>query len=54
METLKNQFIVEINVLNVNRREERVFGGFLRVFKVVFGGGFWYTVSPLSTLTIIG
>ena len=30
METLKNQFIVEVNVLNVNRREGRVFGGFLR------------------------
>jgi len=36
METLKKQFIVEINVLNVNRRE----GGFLVGLKVVFEGGF--------------
>jgi hypothetical protein len=35
METLKKQFNVEINVLNVNRREGRVFGGFLRVFEGV-------------------
>ena len=35
METLKKQFNVEINVLNVNRGE----GGFLRVFKVGVEGG---------------
>jgi len=29
METLKKQFNVEINVLNVNRGEGRVFGGLL-------------------------
>ena len=40
METLKKQFNVEINVLNVNRGEGRVFGGFLRVFEGVFEGGF--------------
>jgi hypothetical protein len=40
METLKKQFIVEINVLNVNRREGRVFGGLLRVFEGGFEGGF--------------
>jgi len=41
METLINQFNVEINVLNVNRREERVFKG----FKVAFGGEFVYCVA---------
>ena len=45
METLKKQFNVEINVLNVNRGE----GGFLRVFKVGveggFGGEFVYCVA---------
>ena len=47
METLKKQFNVEINVLNVNRRE----GGFLRVFEGGFEGGFGmillYIISPL-------
>jgi hypothetical protein len=34
METLTNQFNVEINVLNVNRGKGRVFGGILRWFLV--------------------
>ena len=41
METLIKQFNVEINVLNVNRRE----GGFLRVFEGGFGGEFVYCVA---------
>ena len=44
MKTLKKQFIVEINVLNVNRREGRVFGGFLRVLR----GVLVYCLTPFN------